>query len=151
MNISRRIFFKGIAAATVTVMITKFGVSLASAIGDPRIKAWNILKESRRLFKDQGKSPAYFAKMNELLDHMVIHFKPAVSLSHKRAIQECNDYLKAKGKYKNNPLAHWRTCYNSTFAITIIRTGLKDYKLPMIQAKNWKSFAKHFIKIIVVA
>ena len=152
--VSRRSFFKGLAAAAAAAAAA-MGSSPAFAIiaGDPRVEAWRLLEESRVLFAKHGKSPAYFTKTEELFDHLTVHFKPSIPPSFEEAVQECSDFLKRRGVYEDGPLTetHWRTCYNSTFAVMIVRTGLRDYKLPMIQAKNWKPFAKDFTKIVMAA
>jgi len=150
VNISRRKFFTGITA--MAMIASTGGPALSSITGDPRIKAWRLLDESRIIFATEGKGQAYFTKTAELFDHLMIHFKPSNPPSDEVLVQECRDLLRRSGKYEGAPPhAHWRTCHNSTFAIMIVRTGLKDYKLPMIQARNWKPFAKNFTKIVMAA
>ncbi len=43
------------------------------------------------------------------------------------------------------------TCYNSTFCVYVIRKALKDYKLPVIQAKLWKAFATNYTGLVMAA
>ena len=148
--VSRRKFFTGLTAASLVMLAS--GGAMSSLIMDPRVKAWALLDESDKIFKSIGKSPAYFAKADELFDHLALHFKPTVPPSHEDAVRECGDLLKRRGKYDGaSRQAHWRTCYNSTFAVMIIRDGLKYRKLPMIQASRWKPFARNFTKIVMAA
>ena len=150
MDKSKRKFFAGIAAAGAMAMIP--GAALSTIMGDPRVKAWMLLEESEKIFKATGKSPQYFSKTNELYKHLIDHFLPTIPPSYEDAVQECGDMLKRRGKYAGaHAQAHWRTCYNSTFAIMIVRDGLKNRQLPMIQAAWWKPFAKNYTKIIMAA
>lgn len=148
--VSRRDFFKGLGAAVAVAVIS--GSALSALIADPRVKAWALLDESEKIFKATGKSPVFLAKMDELLDHLAVHFKPSNPSPNEVLIRECGDMIKRRGKYAGaGPQAHWRTCYDSTFATMIIRDGFKNRKLPIIQAANWKPFAKGFTKIILAA
>lgn len=148
--VSRRDFFKGIGASAALSLIP--GAALSALISDPRVKAWVLLDESEKLFKATGKSPEYFAKANELFKHLAFHFKPSNPPSDEVMVQDCRDLLHRTGKFaSDDPRAHWRTCYNSTFAIMIVRDGLKNRQLPMLQAANWKPFAENYTSIVMAA
>lgn len=150
MDKSKRKFFKGMGVAAAMAMIP--GAALSTLISDPRVKAWVLLDESEKIFKATGKSPEYFTKTDELFTHLSLHFKPTIPPSYEDAVRECGDLLKRRGKYMGaHRQSHWRTCYNSTFAVMIVRDGLKHRMLPMIQAPKWKPFAKGFTKIVMAA
>lgn len=149
--VSRRNFFKGLGAAVALAMV---GIGVKNVLAgptDPRLEAWRLLDESEVLFRATGESPEFFTKTNELFDHLTKHFTPSNPPSTGVLIRECGDLIKGRGKYKNNPNSHWRTCYPSTFSVMIVREGLKNRKLPMIMAKNWKPFAGNFTKIVMAA
>lgn len=43
------------------------------------------------------------------------------------------------------------TCSDAAFSIQIVRHGLKHYHLPMVQASNWKPFAKMYTHYVMAA
>lgn len=146
----RRTFFSGIAASAL-LMIASGGAS-ASLIGDPRVKAWALLGNLDRTFRASGESVIFTARTDELLIHLAQHFSPTVPPSFKEAVHECGDLLKRRGEYENaTPDAHWRTCYNSTFAVMIVRDALKYRKLPILRAPQWRPFARRFTRIVMAA
>lgn len=148
MNITRRGFFKGIGAAIA--MATTSGKALAGLISDHRLHAWKLLDESTDLFKQTGKSLAYFNKTAELFDFLSEHFPYREPPSFDVQVAEVGDVLRRK--YEGGITEeHWRTCCPATFAIMIVREGLKNRQLPMIQASNWKKFAKGYTRIVMAA
>ena len=149
MIISRRTLFKSIAAAATIASMT--GNAVAALLGDPRKVAWQLLDESTVIFKAQGKGPAYFNKTNELFIHLARHFPPTEPPSMKKMIHECSVLFRWPQNHPDHPANKWETCYDSTFAIMIIREGLKNRNLPMIQASMWKPFARIYSGIVLAA
>lgn len=144
----RRTFFSGMGAAAALMIAS--GGAAASLIGDPRAKAWALLGNLDRTFRASGESTIFIARTDELLIHLTQHFSPTVPPSFEEARQECGDLLKRRGKYENaKPDAHWRTCYNSTFAVMIIRDALKHRKLPILRAPQWRPFALKFTTLVM--
>lgn len=151
MKKSRRDFFTKLGATAAALALTP-NIALSAIISDPRVKAWVLLDESEELFNAEGKSHGYFRKTEELFEHLMDHFLPTVPPSLDSAVQECGDLLKRRGKFDSiDPKAGWDKCYPSTFAVMIVRDGLKYKKLPMIQAPNWKRFAKNYTSIVMAA
>lgn len=152
-DISRRGFFKGIGTAiAAAVMVTPAGKALASLIPDPRLHAWKLLNESADIFNQHGKCQEYFDKTKELFDLLLEHFPYSEPPSFDVQVAECGDLLRMRGKYEDGITEnHWRTCYPATFAIMIVRDGLKHRKLPMIQAPNWRPFAKMYSRVVIAA
>lgn len=149
MIVSRRSFFKGIGA---TAAIASMPKSVLAAISEnPRVVAWNLLNEATMLFEKHGKCEAFFGTVETLFDHLVKHFPVKEPPSFEEMVRDCGDLLRARGTYAGDPNQHWETCYDSTFVIMIVREGLKNRKLPMVQAANWKMFAKNYSKVVMAA
>lgn len=142
---NRREFFRLLAAAVVTgAVIGSIPVALAAI--DPRVKTWKLLEESRLIFEQEGSSPAYFEKTEELFAYMEAHFLPPLKANEIRDIAEVRTLLR---DYKHFDLS---TCSDATFCVVIVRHGLLNLKLPMIRArKGWVSFAHHLTRIVMSA
>ena len=153
MDESRRDFFKGLAAAAAGLVVATIGgKAVASIPGEnPRVKAGRLLFESRDIFKAEGKGDRYKDKTDELFQHLMDHFPVTNPPSDEVLAVDCGDMLKGRGVFRYNSFNTWKTCYPSTFSIMIVRHGLKDLRLPMIQAPKWKKFAKGYTKIVMAA
>lgn len=141
---NRREFFKLLAAAAVAG-VTIGSIPIALAASDPRIKTWSLLEESRLIFKAEGRTPAYLAKTEELFSFMEKHFLPPVKAN------EIRDVAEVKSLLRDNKHFDLESCSDATFCVVIVRHGLKNLKLPMIQARNWKLFARHLTRIVMAA
>ena len=155
MNISRRAFFRGISSLAITLAAAHAANPAAAALfpESSRMKTWRLLNEAELALKTEGKK-ASVAKITELLEFMLEHFPITSPPSKQEMVRDCRDLLYNQGVYEGGAGyndGHWRTCYPSTFAVMIVRDGLKDRKLPMVQARNWKWFARKYTEIVMAA
>ena len=123
-----------------------------AAIRQPnkRIQARVILDEIEIEYKRSGKSPRTISMINELLQFLLDHFIPTVPPTEIEMVEEIRSLLGIGGSYIWHD-QKWKTCYNSTFAVYIIRDALKYRKLPIVQASRWKKFAVEYVGLVLAA
>ena len=143
MKLSRREFFQGIAGAAALACLPG-GAGASLFIEDPRVKAWRLLDEAEAVIKAAGRDASVDA-CNALLVHLHENFKVTYPPSMEDHVENCRDLLRKRKEI------NWETCYESTFAIMIVREGLKYRTLPMVRAEMWKPFAKRYTAIVMAA
>lgn len=115
---------------------------------EPRAKAWRLLEESRILHEASGQRKANeqtLVKMEQLFRHLDKHFSPPNPLNYDADVAEVRVLLKDPQNFT------LETCSDATFCIVIVRHGMRNLKLPLIQARNWRPFARHFTKLVMAA
>ena len=96
------------------------------------------------------KNAKLMSMSNQLFDLLDEHFMPTVPPAVDDMVIEIYHILRHIGKVDLDD-SLWMECYNSGFAILIIRHALKYYELPIIQAGKWKSFAVNYTGLVMAA
>lgn len=84
------------------------------------------------------------AMTNRLFQMLLDNFLPTRPPEEREMVEEIGQLLR-------NSEINLETCYNSTFCIHVIRKALKDYKLPIIQARLWKTFAGPYCALVMAS
>lgn len=125
---------------------------------EQRVRALHLLQEIVDLQEDQSKPFQFTAqaasKMNNLFTQLDTYFIPTVPPTEEEMVADCRKVLRRERLTEETieeALAseEWMTCFNSTFAILVIRMGLKHYRLPLVMAKGWMKFAANFTGIVM--
>lgn len=106
-----------------------------------RHKAWTLLWTMKEEYENNGKTAKFFSRTNQLFQLILDNFLPTHPPTDNEMLVEIGQMFLDD----INP----NTCYNSTFATIIIRKALKDYQLPIIQAKLWKQFALEYVGLVM--
>lgn len=80
---------------------------------------------------------------NRLFQMLLDNFLPTRPPEEREMVEEIGRLL------KHPETINIETCYNSTFAIYIIRKALKDYELPLVMARLWKVFAGPYCALVM--
>jgi hypothetical protein len=91
------------------------------------------------------KSAKVMSEIAWIFETLNNHFIPTVPPSQQEMLEEIQVCLFGTEKY--DPL----TCYNSTFAIHVVRWGLRYYGLPMVFSSMWKPFAVNYFGLVMAA
>lgn len=83
------------------------------------------------------------AMTNRLFQMLMDHFLPTRPPEEREMKEELTRLL------KHEDTINIGTCYNSTFAVYIVRKALKDYKLPIVSARLWKTFAGPYCGLVM--
>lgn len=110
----------------------------------PRAKAWRLLEESRLIFNQQGSSPKYLAKTDDLFIHMQKYFLPPSRENYNADVREIKTLFKGDNFSSS-------TCSLATFSVVIVRHGMLNLKLPMISALQWIPFCHLMSQLIMTA
>ena len=97
-----------------------------------------------------GNTPAvltarFNAMTNRLFQMLLDHFLPTRPPEEREMKEEISRLL------RHPETVDIETCYNSTFAVYIVRTALKDYELPLVSARLWKAFAGPYTGLVMAA
>jgi len=118
-----------------------------------RIQALAILDEIQDEYEQNGKSAKMFTMTNELYRLLIEYFLPTIPPTEVEQVEEIR--LMFRGTSEDGTAKwheqNWNICYNSTFAIYIIRDALKNRKLPIIQASGWRNFAHEYFALVMAA
>ncbi len=100
--------------------------------------------------RSASKNAKLMSMSNQLFDLLNEHFMPTVPPTVDDMVIEIHHILRHTGEVDLDD-SLWMECYNSGFAIMIVRHALKYYKLPIIQASGWKSFAVNYTGLVMAA
>lgn len=149
--LSRRAFLRG--AGTVTagvIVIGSIGPTLANITQFTRDEAWQmheqaigfmaagnreeVLKIWTYLYEKLPTVPGRSMYRNEITEEAVIE---EVRMLCKRPF-ECGPNF-------------FNQCSVESFAVLMVRDGLKSHQLPLVRVLGWKKFAKRHVKIVMAA
>jgi hypothetical protein len=120
---------------------------------DKRIEARELLYNIAFEHRNNPKSAKVFTMVNELFRLLDDHFIPTVPPTEEEMVREIGLFFRYNSKTDRAEWRNemWRTCYNATFAVYIVREGLAKLHIPMVQASGWKPFAHNYCGLVMSA
>ena len=150
MKFTRRELFHTITLAAAGAVIAMMPSSVGAVFGETnRDIAWRLLDEAAALNR-LGRRKMAIKVSDKLLHHLSIHFEPSpehyVSPRREKLVKNIRDMFRSKQDLRTI------VCNDDlVFAVLIVCEGLRNYKLPMVQGRNWSMFARKYATFVLTA
>ena len=131
----------------------EFEANCTQYVPDPLGATWRVIPQPNGTYKKErldtgtpGKRSARFNAMtNRLFQLLLDEFLPTRPPEEREMAEDIRRLLRHEGSVNVD------TCYNSTFAVWILRKALKHYQLPIIHARLWKPIALQYCALVMAA
>lgn len=136
----RQIFIGSSKVAIGSALLAGMALGPFLAI-NPRLEAIRLLDEATTAH-NVGERRAALPKMEELLNYINNNF---VVVDNEQIMTELHTYFMDGSKF--DPA----NCSDTAFPIMLIREGLKNRRLPLVNSLAWAEFAKKYTGIVMAA
>lgn len=138
---NRRQFFLGASKTAVGAAVLVSAATLPFLSSNPRLEAICLLDEATVAHTIGGRAASHL-KSKELLEYLNDNFEV---VDNEQTVAELRTYFRDDRHF--DPA----NCSDTAFAVLLMREGLKDRRLPLVQSPAWADFARKYVRVIMAA